>query len=145
MDYDNVSCVKRQNVIEYYKNNNLISIQYVDKIWFSDSFENIIHNYMKLPLNKEMIKQASSYEGDVNFLHRLDFMCKKSYYDHDKRVETKFDLNEKQINFMARMLLQNYDIPVIALQKFCILGLMSEIPTKDIEKKLKEIVDKHNG
>ena len=102
-------------------------------IWFTKQFETIIREELNLPLNNEMIKQARSYEGDSNFFNRLAYMCKS----------TELELTEKQINFLARMLMQNYDLSVHALHHFCISGLIANITTKDIERKLSEIRKKH--
>ena len=101
--------------------------------WFNKKQADIIVDFMGIPLNQEMLKQIGSYEGDTKFLYRLTHMCKP----------TDIELTEKQINFMARILLSNNDINVLALRHFCVSGLKAGVATKDIEKKLKEIRAKH--
>jgi hypothetical protein len=111
----------------------------VSDFWFTHNLEVVIREDMGIPLNDEMIKQARSYDGDMNFIHKLNFMCKTLRYED----ETHLTYTDKQVNFMARMLMQNYDIPIYALKVFCDRGLRQNVPTKEIEKKLKEVRARH--
>ena len=111
--------------------------------WFQKSIEDIIRIDMGIPLNDEMIKQIRPHEGDTNILYRLSYMVEPKYLNHETREAIDFSLTDKQINFLARMMLQNIDISVIALKKACMSGLMAGIPTKDIEFKIKQVREKY--
>ena len=111
--------------------------------WSSHKFEDIIIKDMGIPLNPEMLKQAKVHEGDTNFLYKLSFMTKGYVFSHAEKTFTTVQLNTKQINFMARMLLQFYEIPVLALQHACMSGIMSRVPTKQIETRIREMVEHH--
>lgn len=103
-------------------------------MWFQNSFEDIIIKNMKIPISTELLKQCKKYEGSVDFLHSLSYMCRSE----------EITLTEKQINFLIRILLENYDIPILALKYFCMSGIKAGISSKDIEKKLKEIREKYD-
>jgi hypothetical protein len=88
---------------------------------------------MEIPLNDEMIKQTSSYEGDTDFLDKLYFMCDNK--------NNWIELTDKQVNFNCRMLLAYYDFPIMFL-KFCVFEMHKQgIGNKDMELRMKKISD----
>lgn len=103
-------------------------------LWVTNKFQEIIQN-MKIPLNNEMMKQISKYEGDTHFLYKLNYMTKSD----------QIQLTDKQVNFMARFLIANEDISVWALKHFVITGFQAGKSNKDIELKMKEIREKHEN
>jgi len=111
--------------------------------WSSHKFEDIILKDMGIPLNQEMLKQAKVHEGDTDFLYKLHFMTRGYVFEHAERKVEMFQLNPKGINFLARMLLQFYQIPVLALQHACMSGMVANASSKQIEAKIKEVVEQH--
>lgn len=100
--------------------------------WSNLSYSDIIKQ-LNIPINNEMFKQISKYEGDTHFLYKLYFMCKSE----------EIALTEKQIGFMIRLLMANPDVYLLALKHFAVSGLKAGKSNKEIETKLKEIQDKH--
>lgn len=103
--------------------------------WFVHDHKTIVREKIGIPLNDEMMKQITKFEGDTDFLYRLRAMC--------HNTDDSIDLTEKQINFMARFMLANIDIPVYVLRHFVVGGLKANVPTKEIENKMKEVRERH--
>tara|TARA_R110000868_G_scaffold25423_9_gene99195 strand:- start:13256 stop:13621 length:366 start_codon:yes stop_codon:yes gene_type:complete len=107
------------------------------------TFEDVILKDMGIPLNAKMLKETKVYEGDPEFLYKLQFMTKGYVFEDAERDVEIFQLNPKAINFMSRMLLQFYQVPVLALQDACMSGMLSNASGKQIEAQIKQLVEQH--
>lgn len=102
--------------------------------WFHDDFKTIIKEHFKIPLNDEMVKQITKFEGDTEFLYDLESMCKNDW----------MELTDKQRNFMARLFLAHRDdVHFLFIKWFATKGLQAGKGTKEIEQRLKDIISKH--
>ncbi len=102
-------------------------VQAKGTFWLSDSFRDIVRKHLRLPLNDEMIKQASSsrFDGDLGFLYALHHVCR--------------DLPADRANFAARIVMANRDVEPAALRHLVVTGFAAGVTPKAIEAKLAEI------